>query len=400
MSHLPLLPQVSRLWTRKKASRGLTTEVLEMVSSSSSEDEETSTYGGDDEETSMTTMRAESPVTALRLIDITESPSSSSAPVTPVSRPVRSRRIKPRRKRSNAFLSPLHSPTLCIARDTRGCEIEGEALTDRTLACVKKVQRWTAEALVEAEIMNYLTSRSDKPHSEYVVKFYYETADPDTDRHVIAMEMTSLRNLGDVLGAVRMHCTRPMIAQLCLDVMRAIWFIHYCNIIHRNLRPEAFRLCFDGTRYVCKLGDFGSAKNAQFDAHEFSDLACDGIFSAPEVWEQKSRFPGAPDIWSLGLILCLFFSGRLPFSEKNFPAAICADPPQLEYPAEVLSTHYLHEIVSLCLDPDYRNRPSIGECLHMPFSTKHPVNSLDTITFHKVMSQPSSAIQRSPWCYI
>ena len=304
---------------------------------------------------------------------------SSSAPSTPSS----SEPPRRRKKRSMAFLKPADLPTLHVTRDAKSLS-EG-SLTDRAEAYVAKVQRWTVEAMAEAEVMRYLSSIGDTAYSEYVVRFYGESCDGDTDRHVIAMERTSMWSMADFVQRALPACRRPVLAQLAVDMMRGVWYIHRHSVVHRDLRPECFRLCYDGERYVCKLADLESAKSCHYNSSDLSPRVRDGLYSAPEVWRREPRFPQAPDVWSVGLLLCLFFSGQLPFDERDFPAAVIFAPLRLAYPSAALAVPYLPELLNECLHPDFRNRPSISECLQSSFVRHHPLEPLDYRTMRELM---------------
>ncbi|MEZ5353883.1 MAG: serine/threonine-protein kinase [Bryobacteraceae bacterium] len=109
--------------------------------------------------------------------------------------------------------------------------------------------------------------------------------------------------------------------QLC----RAIQYLHEHLVVHRDLKPSNILVTADGT---VKLLDFGIAK-LQSPAESFDITSPYGRLLTPG-YASPEQISGAPitkasDIYSLGVILYLLLTGRLPHAD---PAAkLTNDPP-------------------------------------------------------------------------
>ncbi len=95
---------------------------------------------------------------------------------------------------------------------------------------------------------------------------------------------------------------------------------HEAGVIHRDLKPENVMVREDG---VLKVMDFGIAKILDRDDRMTVTGALVGspAHMAPEIIEGHEATP-ASDVFSLGTMLYLFATGRLPFSAPNATATL------------------------------------------------------------------------------
>jgi eukaryotic-like serine/threonine-protein kinase len=99
---------------------------------------------------------------------------------------------------------------------------------------------------------------------------------------------------------------------------------HAAGIIHRDVKPENIVLHREGGREQVKVVDFGLAKLLGAREGESSTTASASLlvgsahYMAPERLVQAD-YDGRADVYSLGVMLYLMLSGRLPFSvdERN-----------------------------------------------------------------------------------
>jgi serine/threonine protein kinase len=143
----------------------------------------------------------------------------------------------------------------------------------------------------------------------------------------------------------------PEVAAMVVhEIAAALGHAHENGIIHRDLKPENVMLRDDG---VLKLMDFGIAKILDRDEKMTMTGALVGspAHMAPEIIEGEEAGAEA-DVFSLGTMLYLFSTGRLPFTAANTTATLkrildCVyeDPRQL---VPTVSDE-LAEIIAMCL---------------------------------------------------
>lgn len=152
----------------------------------------------------------------------------------------------------------------------------------------------------------------------------------------------------------------PELAALVVhEVASALAHAHEAGVIHRDLKPENVMVREDG---VLKLMDFGIAKVLDTEERMTATgtLVGSPAHMAPEIIEGQEAGPEA-DVFSLGTMLYLFITGRLPFSAPNTTATLKRildghyEDPRRRAPA--LSDE-LAAICATCLEHDRQRRYS------------------------------------------
>ncbi len=143
----------------------------------------------------------------------------------------------------------------------------------------------------------------------------------------------------------------PEVAAMVVhEIASALGHAHDSGVIHRDLKPENVMLRDDG---VLKLMDFGIAKILDRDEKMTMTGALVGspAHMAPEIIEGEEAGPEA-DVFSLGTMLYLFATGRLPFTAANTTATLkkildC----NYEDPRQIVPTvsDELADIIAMCL---------------------------------------------------
>jgi serine/threonine-protein kinase len=137
----------------------------------------------------------------------------------------------------------------------------------------------------------------------------------DGDRHFLAMEFVEGPSLEHFLNAKK---PPPPAAGLLvfIDICKALAHAHGRGVVHRDLKPQ--NLLFSRTGAV-KLADFGLARVIDGSMQRLT--APDHIAGTPQFISPEQIRGGegdaASDIFSLGTLLYLFATARLPFTGSN-----------------------------------------------------------------------------------
>ncbi|SES81202.1 serine/threonine-protein kinase [Stigmatella erecta] len=146
-------------------------------------------------------------------------------------------------------------------------------------------------------------------------------------------------------------------AMIIHELAAALAHAHESGVIHRDLKPENVMVREDG---VLKLMDFGIAKLLETEERMTvtGTLVGSPAHMAPEIIEGLEAGPEA-DVFSLGIMLYAFVTGRLPFTAPNTTATLkrILDGAYEDPRRRVSSlSDELAEIIATCLARDRHHR--------------------------------------------
>ncbi|MDI6854553.1 MAG: protein kinase [Deltaproteobacteria bacterium] len=123
-------------------------------------------------------------------------------------------------------------------------------------------------------------------------------------RVVLIQEYVAGRNLADMLEE---ELPRPLVESIILQLIDVVAHAHAHRIMHRDIKPTNIIIQADGT---LKLLDFGAAKVLK-EKDISATMVGSRPFMAPEqlMGESERR----SDIWAIGVIMYLLYTGELPF---------------------------------------------------------------------------------------
>jgi len=227
-----------------------------------------------------------------------------------------------------------------------------------------KVMRLTGDGrIVSAErFMREARAASALNHPNIVI--IHEVGDTPEGHPYFVQEFIDGVTLRARLGG--RHTPEP-VAEIGMQVARALAAAHAAGIVHRDIKPENIMIRGDG---LVKVLDFGLARHVEIEgaseALESQLRTVPGIllgtpaYMAPEQAMGGTAGPAA-DIFSLGVVLYEMAAGRRPFTAPTSMALIAkiiTDMPPLMSAAGADVPRALEDLVSSMLEKDPEKRPS------------------------------------------
>lgn len=226
-------------------------------------------------------------------------------------------------------------------------------LKEINLQALSEIDR--QQALNEAKILS-------KCNHRHIIR-YKDTSIESKQRLSIIMEYAEG---GDLHSAIlkqngvpfQEHTIISWFIQICL----ALQYIHFQNILHRDLKSQNIFL----TRYKhIKVGDFGIARMLQSP----EDLAKTAIgtpyYLSPEIYQRKP-YNYKSDIWALGCLLFEMAALEHAFKANDFLhlVTLILNVKRKELPRDYCPV--IQDLVNDLLNPDPDKRPSTEEILAYP----------------------------------
>lgn len=155
------------------------------------------------------------------------------------------------------------------------------------------------------------------------------------------------------------------VARAAVQVLQALAYLHARGIMHRDVKLENI-MFEDGQHRSVKLCDFGFS--VRIEPGEKLTHICGTLqYMAPEV-SCRTGYDCKADVWSLGVVVFILLTGRLPFSGDAAEVWSKMQEGGVEYTAEFhqLSKEAQHFIRRL-LHTSPKCRPSALEALRHPW---------------------------------
>ena len=144
----------------------------------------------------------------------------------------------------------------------------------------------------------------DHPNIIKIYEFF-----EDSKFMYIIMELAQDGELFDKIENVH-HFSERKAAEIFLQILSGVNYLHKNNIVHRDLKPE--NILFDNE--ILKIVDFGTSK-VYTQKKKMNECHGTPYYIAPEVLNES--YDEKCDVWSCGVILYILLSGMPPFNGKD-----------------------------------------------------------------------------------
>ena len=166
-----------------------------------------------------------------------------------------------------------------------------------------KLENLDSEIKLEIELLSKMNHKN-------IVKYYGYCKNKNSIN--IILEYCSKGSLLNLLKDFK-HFDENMIKRYISQILDGLEYLHFHNIIHRDIKCANILLDKNG---VCKLTDFGVAKIMKEDMNLLSSWKGTPNWMAPEIMASSSSTRYS-DIWSIGCIIIEMFQGEPPYNDKK-----------------------------------------------------------------------------------
>jgi serine/threonine-protein kinase len=212
------------------------------------------------------------------------------------------------------------------------------------------VHAWTERA-VAVKILNYEHARDP----EVVRRFLQEARAAAQLKHPNVVDVLDMGQapdgtvylvlellMGETLKSrLRRGPLEPSeVRALILPVMRAVASAHDKSVVHRDLKPDNVFLADEGGTVVPKLLDFGIAKITGDSSSTRTGLMVGTPqYMAPEQVRGERDVGPPADVYSMGVVLHLCLTGRLPFEGESAAAILARVLTERAKPIQTIAPH-------------------------------------------------------------
>jgi calcium-dependent protein kinase len=229
---------------------------------------------------------------------------------------------------------------------------------------------------IEYDLLKKVGSYADHPQNllSAVDAFY------DDKHYYLVTEMLSGGELLDhILQEEKGSFSEKKASVIFSTMLQSLAFLHSKKIVHLDLKPENFVYSLkeiEATEQkprLLKLIDFGCAREVS-DKQICNVRTGTPYYIAPEMLTRKVEKNGsvlrACDMWSMGVILFVLVTGRLPFfgeTRKDILQSVLNG--KYQFPADVTLSEQVKDLISKLLEKDHLKRLSAHEALQHPWLT-------------------------------
>ncbi|OCK74702.1 kinase-like protein, partial [Lepidopterella palustris CBS 459.81] len=147
----------------------------------------------------------------------------------------------------------------------------------------------------------------------------------------IFLAMEYLEN-GDLARHIPVISTEDEVRQITTDLLDGLSLMHAEGFAHRDLKPQNIFVVQkppQAERWWVKIGDFGISKRVRNEDTALRTQTGTPYFQAPEIQghidndDESSAYTNAVDMWSLGCVIYLVSTQRVPFLKPSDVRKFC-----------------------------------------------------------------------------
>mmetsp|Transcript_121115 Transcript_121115/g.376513 ORF Transcript_121115/g.376513 Transcript_121115/m.376513 type:complete len:582 (-) Transcript_121115:20-1765(-) len=221
---------------------------------------------------------------------------------------------------------PACAARAMVVRGSTFSWVRGELIGKGSLGSVWKVlNRKTGQLMAAKEVFIDTQDKSDdrfRSALQNEIDLYKDLKHPNivsyfgndyvNGRLYIYLEYMPGGSIAQVLSQFG-RLDEPLIARYVHDLLEGLQYLHTCDppVLHRDIKGANILVGMDRT---VKLSDFGCSKRSA--GTMIQTLRGSVPWMAPEVMRQ-AEYGRKADVWSLGVIVYLMLSGRLPWGNTR-----------------------------------------------------------------------------------
>ena len=228
---------------------------------------------------------------------------------------------------------------------------------------MKKIPKNQYRREILEEIKNEAKLLS-KVNNEHIVKYYESFY--STNSFNIVMEFCDGNDLEKYIDKHKREHKKIGKAEIygfILDICKGLKEIHSKHIIHKDLKPDNLFLTNNG---MIKIGDFGISRQL-YNSRDFANTANGPLlYMAPEEIRQNN-YNTKVDIWALGCVIHELCTLNICF--KDYQSIMDGRYGRID---ENYYGHFLQNLIDVCLNQDYHNRPKANEIIDFVNSKNIP----------------------------